>query len=297
MFEKESISIHATDGFVLHAISWRPHRVRCALQIIHGAKEHKERYEDFAAWLCEQGIAVVVADNRGHGASVSDRYFLGHMGTLPVMLSDLYQVNSWMREQWPNVPFYVLGHSLGSVFARSLLLEYQTHTKGLILSGTASYNDSVRTGLKMAAFLTFLTGKEGHSRILMKIGDGDDDSWVCSNPQVMDAYRKDPLCSGYKYTNQSIQTIWTADARMAEKRNSDNPEPMPSVLSISGSDDPVTGGAEGMNGSFRLLKEQGCTDIKNIVYPGMKHEVLNETQKAQVWRDVLEWILDKGVFA
>ena len=293
MTEKEEFKIQASDGLTIHGVHYRPAEPCGVLQIIHGAKEHKERYDEFAFFLCEHGIAVVIADNRGHGASVSDAYFLGHMGKLSVMLSDLYQVNSWMREQWPDLPCYVLGHSLGSVFARSLLLEYQTHTKGLILSGPAAYNSSVKTGLTMAAILTLLTGKKGHSRILMKLGDGDDDSWVCSDPLVMDAYRSDPLCSGYKYTNQSIQTIWMGDERMAGKRSRGNSESIPPVLSISGSDDPVTGGEEGLKESFRLLKEQGCPDIRNIVYPGMKHEVLNETGKAQVWKDVLDWVLDK----
>lgn len=289
---QEDIKIQAQDGMILSANLYLADKPQGTVMIVHGAKEHKERYADLAEFLQSNGLSVIIADHRGHGVSVSEQNPLGHMGTLHQMEEDLWAVYSEIKKRFSDLPLFLLAHSMGSVFARCFLTDYSVDVQGLILSGTANYNNAAPLGVSIGKLLQAFSGEMGHSGFLMKLGDGDDDSWVCSNEEIMQEYRADPLCSGYKYTNQSVLTIWQADIHMIAKRARDLPN-YPPVLSISGERDPVTGGSKGLEDSFRYLRKQGAPEIKNIVYPDMLHEVLNETGKEKVWNDLLQWIKER----
>lgn len=279
------------ENVTLSAAIFETTQPKVCVQIIHGAKEHKERYFNFAEYLAEHGIAVVISDNRGHGASLNKRYPLGHMENWQEIVEDQHAVTQMIKTQFPQAKLCLLGHSLGSVFARCYLQKYDHEIDWLVLSGTANYIEAVEKGRKLAKLITKLSGSQNHNKTLVKLGDGnEDDSWVCANPDTMEEYRNDPLCTGYTYTNGAILTIWEADYQLHQFQNYQCKNPNLSILSISGMDDPVTGGREGLQDSDESLRRIGYRGMQNLVYPGMKHEVLNEVERVKVYKDVLKFL-------
>ena len=117
-----------------------------------------------------------------------------------------------------------------------------------------------------------------------------DDSWVCSDTKVLENVRNDKLCRGYNYTNGAILTIWEADKQLHEIKNFQCKNKDLQILSVVGAEDPVTGGEKGIADTIKTLHEIGYTNIKSIIYPNMKHEVLNEIGKEKVYQDIVSFL-------
>lgn len=286
----KKIVIKAKDGLLLSAALFEVEDPKAAVQIIHGAKEHKERYYDLIAFLNTQGYAVIISDNRGHGASVNEAYPLGYMDGIHKIIVDQVYVTRYMKEKYPDKPFYMLGHSFGSLIARVYLQENDSRIDKLILSGAPNFIPLARFGNILGTILSFPQGKKGHSKYVMQIGDNDENSWVVKNPEALEAYRADPLCCGYKYMNRACMTIWEADAELKKFAKYKCKNPSLPILVISGEEDPVTGGEKGLSDTLDTLSKIGYYNIKNIVYPNMKHEVINEIGKDKVYQDILEFL-------
>ena len=136
----KAIELTAPDGLKLSVALFEAEHPNGIVQIIHGSVEHKERYFDFCEFLVANGYTAIVSDNRGHGASVNADYPLGYMDSWQKIVADQYQITQYIRSLHPLLPFYMLGHSLGSVFARCYLEKHDNELKKLILSGTVYYN-------------------------------------------------------------------------------------------------------------------------------------------------------------
>lgn len=287
--EKE-FTITAEDGMRLSAADFEVAEPKAVVQMIHGAKEHKERYYDFIRFLNEHGYAVVISDNRGHGKSVDERFPLGHMEGIADLLTDQHQVTKYIRSKYGGKPLYLFGHSFGSCLARDYLQKYDEEIEKLVLSGTVNYIPASGFGQMLGKAIMLFDGKRGHHKTLMKMGDGEDDSWVVKNPDVIEEYRKDPLCTGYKYTNSAVVTVWESDYELKQYAHYPCKNPDLKILSVTGEEDPIPGGKDGLEDTICTLRRIGYQDIRNIVYPGMKHEVLNEVGKQQVYEDILAFL-------
>lgn len=283
-------AIPAKDRLYLSASIFEVANPKAVVQIIHGAKEHKERYTEFISWLNANGLNVVITDNRGHGKSINDKYPLGYMENFEELVEDQYTVTTFIKNKYPNLDVYMFGHSFGSMIARIYLEKYDTEIKKLVLSGTANFDKNVNVGLTIGKGIVALGGKTKYSDLLHSFAHFDKDDWVVSNPEVMEAYRNDPLCN-YKYMNQAIMTILNADKELHNFKNFACQNPELPILSISGALDPITGGEEGLQDSISSLQKVGYKNIQNIVYPNMKHEVLNEYNKEKVYVDILKFYL------
>lgn len=260
------------------------------VQIIHGMKEHKKRYYPFAEYLQSLGYAVIVSDNRGHGSSINDNYFLGNMNGCEEIIQDQYLITKYIKELYPNKDLFLIGHSFGSLLARCYLQKHDDEIKKLVLTGTVNYINLVRLGLKVGNLIKSVKGDKGYSRFLKHFGDFDDDSWVCSDTSILEAVRNDTLCRGYQYTNGAILTIWEADHQLHETKNFECKNPDLEIMSVVGAEDPVTGGEKGIADTIKTLHEIGYTNIKSIIYPRMKHEVLNEIGKEKVYKDITTFL-------
>ena len=280
------VKVAAGDGLELSVARFDIENPKALIQIIHGAKEHKERYYDVAEYLNGYGFAVIVSDNRGNGHSVNEDYPLGYMDGYEHIVDDQHIITKYYKAEYPGVPMYMFGHSLGSMIARGYIQQYDGEIEKLVLSGTVNRKFGGRFGMLMADIIMLFKGKKGYSKFLIKHGDSDDVDWVCGNPQIMDAYRNDKYCFGYKYTNKAIWTIWQADVALKHCKKYKCSNPSLKILSISGSEDPCTGGDKGLEDTVRTLKRIGYSDISYKVYQGMKHEVVNETGKEEVYEDI-----------
>ncbi len=248
---------------------------KAVVQIIHGAKEHKERYYEFMDWLAGIGFASVITDNRGHGSSITEEYSLGYMDGWETIVSDQALLTDFIRKEWTDTPVYLFGHSFGSLLARCYLEKHDYMIDKLILSGTVGYRPESRIAIALADIIMLFNGKKGRCPLLIKLGDNDQVEWVSHDPDVMAAYKADPLCCGYKYTNNAIATIWRADRELSRIRRFKCQSPALPILSISGEEDPVTRGSRGLIRSENLLRRAGYTDIKFVSFPGLRHEIIN----------------------
>ena len=287
---RKEFTISAADDLQLACTLFHCENPKGLIQMIHGAKEHKERYYEFCEFLQKNGYAVLVSDTRGHGASLNEKYTLGYMDGLELLIEDQRLLTGYLKEQYQGVPLHMFGHSFGSMIARKYMQKYDDLLASVIMSGTANYVKIVKAGMVYGKLMMKFDGERGHHPFMMNLGDKDDDSWLAYNPKVQEVYRKDPLCTGYKYTNRAVLTVWESDRELKNYKAYECKNPKLPILSITGEDDPVAGFEKGLRDSVKNLKRVGSEDVRTIVYSDMKHEVLNEIGKEKVYGDVLTFL-------
>lgn len=288
--QRREFSVSASDGLLLACALFPCENPKGVIQMIHGAKEHKERYYDFCKFLQRNGYAVLISDTRGHGASLNEKYTLGYMDGLALLIEDQRVLTAYLKEQYPGMPLHLFGHSFGSMIARKYMQKYDQELSSVIMSGTANYVKIVKAGMAYGTLMMKFSGERGHHSFLMNLGDKADDTWIAYNPEVLKEYRKDPLCTGYKYTNRAVLTVWESDRELKNYKAYECRNPKLPILSITGEDDPVVGFAKGLQDSVANLRRVGYEDIRTIVYREMKHEVLNEVGNERVYSDVLNFL-------
>lgn len=286
----EKMQIRMDDGFLVSVALYETDSPKALVQIIHGAVEYKGRYDEFARFLQENGYAVIVADNRGHGESVNDKYPLGYMNDVYRIVQDQVEISKWFKERYPEKPLYLFGHSLGSAFARLYLQEHDKDIEKLVLSGTVPYIGASGAGELFGKLVVKLDGEMGHNKLLLKLSGiaGEDDSWVVSNKESLEAYRQDPYC-GFEYPNISTLTVIQADHELHNFKAFKVQNPSLPILCVSGSKDPITGGEKGLKKTQADFLKLGYRGMINKVYEGMCHEVLNEVEREKVYVDILEF--------
>lgn len=259
------------------------------VHVMHGAGEHKGRYHSLCSKLQEDGFAVIISDMRGHGESTNATYVLGYVDGVDNLLEDQALVMNVAKKRYRNAPYYIFAHSLGSMLARCFLQEHDAEVDKLVMSGMASYIPLVGIGIPLIKTINKIKGTYGYSKIVNLVKDGiglEDDDWICNNEASMEKFRKDPYCKGFKYHNNGIATILEADNRLNEKERYHCLHPELPILSLSGAEDPITGGPEGITDSMQTLSDVGYTELHAIVYPRMKHEVIHEKEADQVLQDL-----------
>lgn len=285
--DMKQLTIKAEDGLLLSATLFETEAPKALVQIIHGSVEHKERYYEFSQYLCDHNYAVIISDNRGHGASVNTQYPLGFMDGVDQIIADQYVISKYICLLYPEIKLYLFGHSLGSVFARCYLRKHDDQIAKLVLSGTVHYNPFTPLGIMLTKAAIAISGKHAYNKLLRDaVMNNDDLSWLSENKENIEAYKADPLC-GFAYPNSSVLTVMQGVQQLKESKHYQFKNNNLHILSISGKGDPVTGGTAGLRKSFRLLQRIGYHNFEQIVFPGMKHEVLNETNRLEVFNSVL----------
>ena len=308
VFERISYPSHDGESRIA-AYLWLPRSVsrgaapRGIVQIAHGMSEHMLRYRAFAEHLARAGYAVCGNDHIGHGASQPDPTL---RGCLPVdvgedaLVEDVHALRGIMQERFPDAPFFLFGHSMGSFVARVYLARHGAGLAGAIVCGTAFMPPAAaRASSGFAALIARLRGGTYRSRLIDSLGVGayarqvegarTPLDWLSTDERVVDAYRADPLC-GFMFSaaGYAVLTRLLADAcdpRLARAVPRDLP-----VLIVSGERDPVGSMGEGPRKCAVQLKRAGSARVDEIMYPGMRHEILNEPQRGLVFEDVRAWI-------
>lgn len=289
----EKVQLKASDSLLLSAAVFHAEETKAVVQLIHGAREHKERYYPFIRFLTKNGLTAIISDNRGHGESVNDRYPLGFMNGVDQMIHDQLVITKYIKGLYPGKDLYLFGHSLGSLFARVYIQEHDYEIKKLVLSGMPNYVPGVKAGIAFGNLYTALAGKHGYSRLLNYLSSNKiSDSWISASLENLEAYRRDPLCQ-IAYHNSGALTIFEADKKIHDFHKYLCKNPNLEILSVSGEGDPITGGEIGLRDSILSLYKAGYRKIKSIVYDGMKHEVLNEDHNQVVYNDIVQFLLSK----
>jgi len=296
--------LSSTGGGKLRCGLWAPRtpRPEAVVQLVHGIAEHIGRYEEFASFLAAQGFLVVADDHMGHGKSVSDGeapgfFPSGWLGAVDDEIALLERA----REELPDTPRFLLGHSMGSFLTRTLLYRCpDAGLRGVILSGTGWQSGlTLRLGRRLCAREERRAGERGVSDTLQNMVFGrynrrfrpnrTEYDWISSDPAAVDAYCADPLC-GFPVTVGLARDLLEGIASNQRKENLQKmPKELP-VLFFSGACDPVGGMGRGVERAARAFREAGMRKVSVRLYPGGRHEMLGEKNRDEVFADVLAWL-------
>lgn len=275
--------------------------IKGVVQISHGMAEYSHRYSRFAFELCKAGYAVFISDHVGHGYSVSDKGMLGFFGEEKgeeYFIDDLKTLTDIAKGEYPNLPFYMLGHGMGSLIARKYTAKYGYLLDGVIYSGTSGENPVLGVGILLANTLIKQNGAMHRSEVLDTIAFGaynrktkkrTDYDWGSRDEAEIDKYMADELC-GYKYTVSGMKALFMTLKQVSSRRWYNSiPLSMPIFL-ISGSMDPVGDYSKGVNEVFKNLKKTGHRNVTMKIYEGARHEILNEINRDEVYEDIINWL-------
>lgn len=288
----------------LHTVIWIPQKeVKAVLQIVHGMVEYIERYEPFAAYLNKSGIAVIGHDQLGHGYTAKEEKDLGFFcekdGDRAVIF-DIHQVTTYAKKQFPNVPFFLMGHSMGSFFVRNYMMKFGKELDGVILMGTGYHClPEARLGELLASGLIQLFGSRYRSRFIDQIVLGSynrkfapnrtEADWISSDKTTVDRYLADRFCT-FKFTAGAYRDFFRVLVRVASHENMERiPKNLPIYL-ISGQEDPVGNFGVGVKKLYDQFKRVGIQDINMTLFPGARHEILNEKQREIVFAYLKKWL-------
>ncbi len=308
MVKKIEFTFDSRDGMTkIHAVRWIPEgKVLCILQVVHGMAEYIERYEALAQYLGEKGILVTGDDHLGHGKSVGADGTYGYFceqDPATVVVRDVHRLKKMTQEEYPGVPYVILGHSMGSFIARNYLFKYGTGIQGAVICGTGSQPKAlVKVCKLLAAVQSLFLGSKHTAKLMDKLAFGNYNQkiadaktpfdWLCTDKTVVDAYMEDNLC-GFTFTVNGFQTLFTLIDRLNQEENLLlMPKELP-VYFIAGDKDPVGNYGEGVKKAFEDFKQAGMERISIKLYPGDRHELLNEKDKYKVYEDLYPWIMER----
>lgn len=274
-------------------------RPKGIIQLVHGMCEHKERYYGFMRWLSERGFVCIIHDHRGHGASVKSQRDLGYMysGGWQAMVDDVKMVGDYARAKYPSLPFILLGHSMGSMVVRSYAKRYDDTINGLFVVGCPSDNPAKGAGKMLAKVFSMILGPHYRPHLLQALSfgtynkpfkaEGWKSAWVCSDPETLKAYHADPLCQ-FRFTANGFYNLMGLMKDCYSDRGWAMHNPSLPIHFISGGDDPCRIDDAALNRAADFLRRQGYSDVDVKIYPGMRHEVLNETARDEVYKYILD---------
>ena len=299
----ESFSFLSSDQkTTLAAYRIIPEKPKAMVQISHGMCEYFLRYEGFAAFLAEAGFLVFGHDHLGHGNSVKsadDLGFTAEGGGADLLVKDVISLSQKMKEEYPELPLILFGHSMGSFIAREVLSRRGELYHAAVICGTGGPDTPAAAGKLLASLLMKMKGERHRSNLLKKIAFAgynkkfekscDPNAWLTRDGAVVEKYNADPMCA-YVFTLRAYHDLFTLVDWVSKKDHATHlPKSLP-VLVVSGEEDPVGAWGIGVKKVCDRFKDAGMKDVTLKLYPNMRHEILNEIEKEQVWSDLLAWM-------
>ena len=279
---------------------YEPQRPRAVVQISHGMCEYMGRYDEFARFLCDKGFVVCGNDHLGHGQSAGTPDQRGYMGKngWRYMVEDVHILTGLIKKQYPALPYFLLGHSMGSFIARAYLSRYGRELAGAVIMGTSGGNPLSGLGIGVERILTRLYGPGHRSRLLQGMafsaynrrfpGEGGS-AWLTRDREITRKYDQDENCN-FVFTTDGFDNLFHLLRFVSRKDWAGTvPKDLPLIL-LSGEDDPVGDYGRGVLKVNRRLKAAGISDLTCKLYPKGRHELLNETNRHEVYEDIAHWL-------
>lgn len=305
MSKAEEFRLPSSDGrSQIHVMHWKPEKQAVAvLQISHGMIEHIRRYEECACALAKQGIAVIGHDHLGHGETAGteeDFGFFSEKNGASCIVRDIYRVRKAAARRYPGIPHFILGHSMGSFFVRRYLLTYGRGEAGAILMGTGNQPlPLLLLGDAVVRLEGMVHGERFRSALLHQLvlgsynrrvgSPGTESDWLSRDREKVTSYMEDPYCQ-FRFTCSAYRDFFdTMLLLKSRKQLQKMPLTLP-VLMMSGEEDPVGDYGKGIRSLFRRYQKLGLADVKMKLYPGARHELLNETNREEVISEIASWI-------
>lgn len=299
---KTTFWLKSDDQVEIYVEKWHneDRQPKAIVQIAHGMVEHFQRYHDFAQYLVEKDIVVYGNDHRGHGKTGRKQGLLGYLAEedgFDKTSNDLHQITNKIKEDYPETPIFLLGHSMGSFLSRHYIQQHSDAIDGVILSGTGFYPKATTAFGKALSSRLAPTEK---SPLMNKLAFGAFNrkvkhpktafDWLSRDDSIVQAYLQDRF-AGYIPTARFFYDLMTGlqyihNQHLNAKIRKDLP-----MLFISGYADPVGNYGKGVWKTASLYKNVGIEDITTHLFEGARHEVLNEINKEEVYKVVKNWIL------
>lgn len=279
---------------------------RAIVQIIHGIAEYIGRYDEFMSFLADNGIIAVGTDHLGHGKSIESEEqtgFFAYDNGWDYVVRDEEVLRLAMHENYPELPIIVFGHSMGSFMTRTLLIRYPDAFNAAIISGTGNQGAAlVNGGLFMGNLVTGLRGAHHYSKFLNNLAFGSynkiyenpktEYDWLSRDEANVQKYIDDPLC-GFIPSCSLFRDMMTGVKFITNKKNLTAMNKDMPVYFMSGDMDPVGECGKGVQKAYNNFLEVGMKDVSIKLYPGGRHEMLNEINKDEVYADILAWLNSK----
>ena len=289
----------------IHYSCWVPEgKPKAIVQILHGIAEYGLRYNAFAEYLNGLGYLVVAEDHMGHGASVSEDTTRGYFaGGWSAAVADSHRLTALMKEAYPDVPYILFGHSMGSFMTRTILSKYSDdELAGAVICGTGWINPLlVRTGLFLAKVICAVRDDRKPSGMLQVLAFSGSNKriknprtpfdWLNRDPACVDAYVADEQC-GFLVAAGLLRDMFSGIVYIQKRRNIAAMNKDTPIFLIAGGDDPVGAYGKGVEKTARAFRKSGVKSVELKLYPEGRHEILNELNHMEVWQDVANW-LDK----
>lgn len=293
-------------GKTIFVYKWIPEKdieVKGVVQIAHGASEHGKRYESFAEILTCNGFIVYANDHRGHGLTAENEDELGHFGDedgWKLVVQDMHELTEIIKEENKELPIFLFGHSMGSFLSRNYIFLYGNELNGVILSGTG-HNPAplVRFRHMMALREMKKIGNKSRSYKINKLTFGSynnkfkpfrtESDWLTRDEKEVDKYIEDKMC-GQVFTALCYRDLFIGVKEISNMNNiRKTPQELP-IFIISGDMDPVGNNGKGVQKVYRMYKKAGIKDLSIKLYKEGRHEILNEVNKEEVYKDIIDWI-------
>ena len=293
----------------IHCCRWTPEsKPRAVVQIVHGIAEFALRYDDFAKFLNSQGFLVVAEDHMGHGKSVGEGSIQGYFhGGWFAAVEDTYHLLKTTMEEFPDVPYVLFGHSMGSFMARTILAKYpESGISAAIICGTGWQPRAALPALvAMVEAVCKVTGERKHSKLLDSMAFGSYNKrvehprtscdWLTRDNKVVDeaaAYTLGAFTSSSGLMRDMMKGIYYIEQPENLKRMK---KELP-VWFIAGGDDPVGNYGKGVQQAAQAFCKVGMEKVTVKIYPLCRHEILNEINKEEIYQDVAGY-LNKSVLS
>ncbi len=293
----------------IHAIEWIPEgEIKAVLQICHGMTEYIGRYEEFALYLNKKGIYVTGHDHLGHGQSIQSEEYYGYFHEKKgnqYVIGDIHKLRGITQRKYPEVPYFMLGHSMGSFLLRQYLTMYGKGLKGAIIMGTGHHGMfTLNAGQVLCRITALFKGWKYRSAFINNLSfggynkrfknDPDGATWLSANVENCRRYEADPLCT-FMFTVNGYYQMFEG-MKMLEKRGSARkiPKELP-ILFVAGIDDPVGNFGKSVRLVYGKYRVAGIQDVKIKLYGGYRHEILNENDRQQVYKDLYRWMEKRRV--
>lgn len=304
-----------TSNYLQKIVDGKPHEIyytfyepetatiKATILILHGMQEHSGRYINFARYLAHEGFAVLTFDHLGHGKTARNKEEMGFFALNnpeKQMIANAKNMASVLEKKYPEAPHFIIGHSMGSFITRCLLRKQSSRFAGTVIIGTGGQNQLIRPVKGLLSFLssispytrseliTDLFGKVSNSHFKNEEYDHGT-NWLSVNKENRKAFMQDEL-SGIPFTNNGFYTLFSlmeiATSRdWAKSISREFP-----FMFVSGADDPVGDFGKGVQSTVDNLRTDGFKNVQLNLYTGMRHEILNEDIKEQVYDDILTWL-------
>lgn len=255
-----------------------------AVQIAHGLAEHGERYARLARALNVAGFVVHAVDHRGHGRSAGGR--LGDFGPAGFdgLIADVAQFGAALRDRQGSLPLFLFGHSMGSFAAQAAMLDHASTWSGVVLSGSTALDAFAEAMAQAPA-----DGPSGLEAFNAGFEHRTGYEWLSRDAAEVDAYVADPWC-GWAIPDDVIPSLFAPAPRLADPARLAGIRRDLPVLIASGDADPLAGGGALVQLLGQRYRAAGLADVTVTLYPGGRHEILNETNREQVMADIVGWL-------